>query len=239
MSPRYSPQTLAIGTNTDAYQPIERDHRIMRSVLGVLSDLKHPVSIVTKGALIERDIDILAQMAGSGLANVSISVTTLTDKISRVMEPRVPAPRRRLQTIERLSAAGIPVRISASPIIPGLTDHELEQILKAGADAGAAAASSIPLRLPGEVAELFFDWMAEHFPHQINKVTRHLKEMHGGRVYDGNWETRMTGSGVYAGLLRKRFEAGCKHYGLHTALPKLRRDLFQGHGKNDDQLKLF
>lgn len=160
----YRPDVIAIGTNTDAYQPVEKERRIMRAVLEVLADFNHPVAIVTKGTLIERDIDILGPMAARGLARVGISVTTLDPALARAMEPRVPAPARRIATIRRLAEAGIPVRVMASPLIPALTDHELEPILAEARAAGAMAARMIPLRLPREVADLFRDWLAEHVP---------------------------------------------------------------------------
>lgn len=189
----YKVATLAIGTNTDPYQPCERDHQLMRRCLEVLQAFNHPVAIVTKGAMIERDIDILADMATRGLVRVGMSVTTLDADLSRRMEPRVPAPARRLATIRRLSEAGIPVRIMTSPLVPGLTDHELEALLAAGREAGADAASWIMLRLPREVSELWQDWLQEHEPDRAAKVMARLREMHGGRDYDPRWGHRMRG----------------------------------------------
>jgi DNA repair photolyase len=235
----YEPKVIAIGTNTDAYQPVEKDRRIMRGILQVLSDFNHPVAIVTKGSLIERDIDILAPMAAKGLVRVGISVTTLDPAVSRAMEPRVPAPLRRLETIRRLSAAGIPVRIMVSPIIPALTDHELEAILAAGAEAGAIAASSIVLRLPREVAGLFRDWVETAFPDRASRIMGRVRELHGGRDYDPAFGKRMTGQGEWARLLRARFDLGIRKAGLARTLPDLRTDLFAPPPRAGDQLSLF
>lgn len=237
--PGYVPDVIAIGTNTDAYQPIERDRGIMREILQVLAAHRHPVGIVTKGSLIERDIDILADMAGQGLAHVGVSVTTLDAGIARAMEPRVPSPARRLKTIERLAEAGIPVRIQASPIVPGLTCHEIEALMQAGADAGAQSAVCIALRLPREVAGLFRDWLAEAFPDRAARVMNRVREMHGGADYDAAFGTRMTGTGVYAQLLRDRFHKARDRVGLARELPKLRCDVFGVPPKAGDQMSLF
>ncbi len=236
---RYQPAPLAIGTNTDPYQPIERDRGIMRACLEVLQAHRHPVAIVTKGTLIERDIDILAQMAADGLARVGISVTTLEPELSRRMEPRAPAPARRLETIRRLSAAGIPVRVMASPLVPALTDHEMEEILQAGAAAGAVAASWIMLRLPLEVADLWQDWLAEHYPDRQQRIMGHLRDMHGGEVYSSKWFTRMRGEGPYAELMAARFRRAVRALGLDRALPPLTSELFAPPARAGDQLTLF
>ncbi len=235
----YVPATIAIGTNTDPYQPIEKDRQIMRRVLQVLSDFNHPVGIVTKGTLIERDVDILASMAERNLVRVGISVTTLDPKTARAMEPRVPHPKRRLQTIKRLSEAGIPVRVMASPMIPALTDHELEPIMEAGAAAGALAASYIVLRLPREVSPLFTEWVEENFPLRANRIMARVRELHGGKDYDPQWGQRMTGQGEWADLLRKRFRIAKRRYGLDKPLPELRTDLFCKPPQKGDQLSLF
>ncbi|WP_121025390.1 PA0069 family radical SAM protein [Litoreibacter meonggei] len=239
MRPGYAPDVLAIGTNTDAYQPIEKDRRIMRGVLGALQRFRHPVSIVTKGSLIERDIDILGAMAADRLASASISITTLDAKLARQMEPRVPTPARRLQTIERLATAGIPVRVSVSPLIPGLTDHELEAIMQSACDAGAVAASTISIRLPGEVSGLFQDWLARAVPGSAAKVMARVRQMHGGRDYDATFGTRMKGQGTHAELMRRRFQTACKRIGLREHLPRLRSDLFVRPARAGDQLSLF
>ncbi len=238
-SPRYQPKTLAIGTNTDAYQPIERSHRIMRQCLRVLQEFRHPVAIVTKGSLIERDIDILSDLAAQGLTRVGISVTTLDRDLARKMEPRVPSPERRLETIRKLSEAGIPVRVMASPMIPGLSSHELESILAAAKDAGAQAASAILLRLPREVADLFEEWLHTHFPERCNGVLRKMRAMHGGDLYDPQFGRRMVGEGPEAELLQHRLALARKRLGLADRLAPLRTDLFRVPPKPGDQLSLF
>ena len=238
-NPNYRPKPIAIGTNTDAYQPIEKHHGIMREILDVLQEFQHPVTITTKGSLIERDIDILSDMAAKGLAQVGMSVTTLDPKLSRQMEPRVPAPARRLQTIERLVAAEIPVRVMVSPIIPGLTDHELESILKVARDAGATSATWAMLRLPFEVSRLFRDWLAEHRPGEAVKVLSRIREAHGGQDYDPAWHKRLRGEGLHADMIAKRFRAGTKRLGLASKITPLRTDLFQVPPRAGDQLSLF
>ena len=182
----YRPAVIAIGTNTDPYQPIEGRMKVMRSVLEVLSGYRHPVGIVTKGTLIERDLDLLGEMARAGLAHVGISVTTLDPDVARAMEPRVPHPARRLRTIEALSKAGVPVRVMVSPVVPALTDHETETILSSARDAGAEAASAILLRLPREVSPLFREWLEAAFPDRARRVMGRVRELHGGRDYDLN-----------------------------------------------------
>jgi DNA repair photolyase len=234
----YVPKVLAIGTNTDPYQPIERDRRIMRAILQVLSDHDHPVAITTKGTLIERDLDLLGPLAARGLAHVGLSVTTMDPAVARAMEPRVPSPARRLATIRRLAQAGIPVRIQVSPVVPALTDHELESILAAGAEAGARAASMIVLRLPREVAGLFRDWLEENFPDRAARVMGRVRELHGGRDYDPEWGRRMTGQGEWARLLAARFGLAERRHGF-AALPPLRTDLFRVPRDPDPQLSLF
>ena len=237
--PSYTPATIAIGTNTDPYQPIERDWRVMRRVLEVLDRHEHPVAIVTKGTLIERGIDILGPLADRGLAKVGISVTTLDAGLSRKMEPRVPPPARRIETIRRLADAGIPVRVMVSPVVPGLTDHETEAILEAAAGAGARAASAILLRLPREVAGLFREWLAEAVPGRAAKVMARVREAHGGRDYDPEWGKRLRGEGVFAELHRRRFDMASRRLGLVDDLAPLRTDLFRVPPKPGDQLDLF
>ena len=177
----------------------------MRGMLDVLWDYRHPVTVTTRGTLIERDIDLLAAMAEHGLVTVGISITTLDDAIARRMEPRAPSPARRLQIIRRLAERGIPVRVQVSPVIPALTDHELESILTAAHQAGARASSMIVLRLPREVAPLFRDWVAEHYPDRAARILGRVRELHGGRDYDPDWGQRMTGQGEWARLLSARF----------------------------------
>ena len=236
---RYRVAPIAIGTNTDPYQPVEKQREITRDCLRVLSAFNHPVAIVTKGTLIERDLDILAPMAARGLARVGISVTTLDNDLSRRMEPRAPLPARRLQVIRRLADAGVPVRLMCSPIVPGLTDHETETILAAGREAGADAASWIMLRLPREVSQLWQDWLAEHMPDRAGRVMARLREMHGGRDYDPRWGHRMRGEGVYAQMIAQRFRAASHRLGLDRAVPELRCDLFRVPPQAGDQLSLF
>jgi len=236
---RYNPDVLAIGTYTDPYQPIEKTHKIMRELLKVLRDFRHPVSIVTKGSLIERDIDILRDMAADGLVRVGVSVTTLDAKIARVMEPRVPSPVRRLATISRLAQAGIPVTVSASPLIPALTDHELEGILEQAAQAGACSATTIMVRLPREVAPLFEEWARLHFPDRADRILGRIRELHGGKLYEAKFGTRMTGQGIWADQMRQRLILARKRLGLDGVRPKLRCDLFKVPPRKGDQLSLF
>jgi DNA repair photolyase len=237
--PAYRVQPIAIGTNTDPYQPVEREHGLMREVLAVMAAFRHPVWITTRGTTIERDIDLIAPMAVQGLASVSISVTTLDESVARKMEPRAPAPKRRLQIIRRLADAGIPVRIQVSPLIPALTDHELEAVMEAGRDAGAQAANTIPLRLPLEVSDLFRDWLAASFPDRAARVMGRVRELHGGRDYDPEFGKRMTGQGLWAELIHRRADLARKRLGLTEGLPKLRCDLFRPPPRAGDQLSLF
>lgn len=236
---RYVSAPIAIGTNTDPYQPVESRLRIMRSILRVLQDWRHPVTIVTKGSLIERDIDILAPMAREGLVHVGVSLTTLDKALSRRMEPRAPSPLRRLAVIQRLTKAQVPVRVMMAPVIPGLTDHEVETLLAAAREAGAETASWILLRLPGEVAPLFHEWLEGFGEARARKVVTRLREMHGGRDYDSDWGTRMRGQGVYADLIRSRFRLASRRLGYAEAAPPLRTDLFRRPEPKDQQLALL
>jgi len=236
---RYRPDVIAIGTNTDPYQPVEQRLRIMRGILEVLQEFRHPVAIVTKGALIRRDVDLLGEMAAMGLAHVGISLTTLDAGLSRRMEPRAAAPAHRLRSIELLANAGVPVRTMIAPVVPGLTDHKLEALMKAGADAGATAASYIVLRLPREVSPLFREWLDEVYPGRAKHVMGRVQELHGGRDYDPEWGRRMKGQGLWADLLAKRFEVALARTGLSRQLPGLRRDLFRVPPAPGDQLSLF
>jgi len=235
----YKVAPLPIGTNTDPYQPIERDRRLMRACLVVLAEAHHPVAIVTKGALVERDIDILAPMAAQGLVRIGVSVTTLDPDLSRRLEPRAPHPARRLQMIRRLSAAGIPVRLMIAPVIPGSSDPELEQILAAGQAAGACSASWIMLRLPREVSSIWQDWLHQHFPDRAAKIMARLREMHGGKEYDSRFGHRMRGDGVYAEMIARRFQIATRRLELDHRQPNLRCDLFRPPGIVGDQLALF
>jgi len=237
--PAYKVAPIAIGTNTDPYQPIERDHALMRQVLAVLAAFSHPVWITTRGTTIERDLDLIAAMAAKGLAAVSISVTTLDETLARQMEPRAPSPKRRLQIIRALADAGIPVRVQVSPLIPALTDHELEAVMQAGRDAGARYANSIPLRLPLEVADLFRRWIEATFPDRAARVLGRVRDLHGGRDYDPEFGRRMTGQGPWADLIHRRADLARKRLGLGNGLPPLRCDLFHPPPRAGDQLSLF
>ncbi len=212
--PGYRCEPLTIGVNTDAYQPIEREYRITRSVLELCHEHKHPVSLITKSALIERDLDLLAPMARDKLVNVTLSVTTLDHNISRHMEPRTSAPARRLLAIKRLSEAGIPVNVNVAPVIPFLTDSELEPIMEAAAKNGASSAGYVLMRLPWEVKDIFRAWLEEHFPLKAAHVMSRIHEMRGGRDNDPNFGTRMTGQGLFAELLAQRFQKARTRFGL-------------------------
>ena len=235
----YQPSLLAIGTNTDPYQPIERRYRVMRSVLEVLRRFKHPVAITTKGTLVERDIDILSEMAAQGLAQVGISLTTMDVALSRAMEPRCPLPQRRMQTIRRLTEAGIPVRVMLAPVVPGLTDHEIETLLEAAAEVGATGLAWIMLRLPLEVAPLFEEWLNATYPGRAAKVLARMREMHGGELYHAEFNKRMRGEGIYAEMIAQRVEKARVRYGLAKDMPALRCDLFEVPFERDGQLALF
>ncbi|WP_415182219.1 PA0069 family radical SAM protein [Phaeovulum sp.] len=235
----YRVAPLAIGTNTDPYQPVEARLGIMRALLGVLSDFNHPVAIVTRGATITRDLDILASLAARNLVRVGVSVTTLDAKLARLMEPRAPTPARRLAMIRDLAGAGVPTRIMAAPMIPALTDHELDAILAAGQAAGATSASMILLRLPHEVAPLFYDWLDRHQPGRAAHVRARLHDMRGGRDNDPRFKTRMTGEGPMAQLLAQRFRLACRRLGLNQALPPLDCSRFALPPRPGDQLNLF
>ncbi|MEW6352751.1 MAG: PA0069 family radical SAM protein [Pseudomonadota bacterium] len=217
----YHCQPIALGTNTDPYQPVERRWRIMRQILEVLAECAHPVSIVTKSALVERDIDLLAPMAAKGLAQVYISLPTLDRTLARRLEPRAAAPERRVQTLRALHAAGIPVGVLVAPIIPVLTDGELETILETAHAAGARGAGYVLLRLPLEVKDLFSEWLATHAPGKREHVLSLLRQAHGGKEYDARPGARMSGSGAYADMLAQRWAAACKRLGFneqHTEL---------------------
>jgi len=215
-SPGYVCSPITIGANTDPYQPIERQYKVTRSVIEVLAKYRHPFSIITKGALIERDIDLLAPLAKDKLVHTFISVTTLSNDIKRTLEPRTASPAARLRAIRSLSDAGIPVGVMVAPVIPVLTDSELEKILEAVAKAGATSAGYVVLRLPHELKELFREWLVQHEPLKAKHVLSRLHAMHGGKDYDPTWGRRQSGQGEYAALLRQRFVAACSRYGLKT-----------------------
>lgn len=225
--PGYIAAPMALGTNTDPYQPIEAEWRVTRSVLEVLAACDHPVTITTKSDRVTSDLDLLGPMAAKGLAAVCVSVTSLDPRIAMTVEPRAPAPARRLAAVRRLAAAGVPVYVSVAPVIPAITDGELESILGAAAEAGAAAAFFIPVRLPWEVAPLFRAWLDTHFPERAGKVMATIRSMREGRDNDPGFFTRMQGAGPWAELLRARFHIACKRLGLNGDRIRLRSDLFR------------
>ena len=225
--PGYRVAPIAMGTNTDPYQPIERDWRITRSVIEVLAECRHPLTITTKSNKVVRDLDLLTAMAADGLVSVAISVTSLDPAIARTLEPRAPQPKRRLEAVRRLAEAKVPVSVSIAPVIPAITDHEMEQLVAAAAEAGATKAFFIPVRLPHEVAPLFRAWLDEHFPDRASKVMGIIRSIRGGRDNDPNFFTRMAGSGPWADLLRSRFIRACREHGLNQERTTLRTDLFR------------
>jgi DNA repair photolyase len=227
MKPGYSPRPIAMGTNTDPYQPIEGKWRITRALLEVLTECDHPASITTKSDRVTRDIDLLAPMAAKGLTGVALSITSLDPKIARTLEPRAPHPEKRLAALKRLAEAGIPAFVSLAPVVPGITDHEMEHILERAAEAGARAAFFLPVRLPHEVAPLFRAWLDEHFPDRAGKVMSIIQSIRGGRDNDPNFYTRMQGQGPWADLLRTRFHKACRKLGLNNERFQLRTDLFR------------
>lgn len=240
----YACRPIAMGTNTDPYQPVEKERRITRDILHVLSDTGHPVTIVTKSALIARDIDVLAPMAERGLTSVGISITTLDRHTARTMEPRAATPAKRLATIRSLSEAGIPVRVMVAPVVPGITDHEMEAILEAARDAGASLANYILLRLPGEVKELFTDWLETNYPTKKSKVLNTIRSMRGGALNNARWGERMVGKGAFGKALDIRFATAVRRLGLRREGKALRTDLFQKpasgrSGADSCQLTLF
>ena len=237
--PEYKVRAIAIGTNTDPYQPIEREWRIMRQILKVLQKANHPVAIVTKSALIMRDLDILSDMAAKGLAKVGISVTTLDRKLARTMEPRASTPTRRLEAIKALNDAGVPTAVMVAPIIPALNDHELERILDAGHAAGAREASYVLLRLPLEVSPLFRDWLLRNYPDRYRHVMSLVRSMRGGKDYDAEFGKRMKGSGPYAWQIGRRFEMTTKRLGMGRRGLPLRDDLFVRPDGGGIQLSLL
>jgi len=234
----YKPQVIAMGTNTDPYQPIEREWKVTRAILQVLSDFKNPVGIVTKSALIQRDIDILAPMAAEGLARVFLSVTTLDRKLARAMEPRAATPGKRLETIRALSDAGIPTGVMVAPLIPALNDDEMETILAAAAEAGATSAGYTLLRLPLEIKDLFREWLEAHEPGRAKHVMSLIRSMRGGKDYDSQWHLRQKGTGPYASMIAQRFAIAVKRLGINRDKTSLDVTKFQRPAKLGDQLAL-
>lgn len=231
--PGYRCEPLALGSNTDPYQPVERRLRITRAILEVLAEFRHPFTVVTKSNMVLRDLDLLVPMTRDGLAAVHLSITTLDRTLARRMEPRAPTPRRRLEAVRGLSDAGIPVGLLASPMIPGLNDHELDRILEAAAAAGAQSASYLMLRLPHELKVLFVEWLRAHYPSKAKKVLSRIREMRGGRLNDARFGCRMRGRGAHAEVMRRRFEVACRRLGLDrvsTGLDTSRFRVPQGPG---------
>lgn len=224
--PGYEVKSIAIGTNTDPYQPVEKTWRIMREILEVLEAANHPVGIVTKSALVLRDIDILQRMAAKGLAKVALSVTTLDRTLARAMEPRAATPAKRLEAVKALSEAGIPTMVMMAPIIPGLTDSEIERVLESARTAGAREVGYVLLRLPLEVSPLFKEWLLRHYPNRYRHVLSLLRSMRDGKDYDAEWNKRMRGTGPYAFQIRRRFEMTARRLGLNETRTELRCDRF-------------
>jgi DNA repair photolyase len=238
-NPRYIPKYIALGAVTDPYQPIEREHRITRAILEVLARANHPVGIITKSALVARDIDILAPMAERGLVKVAVSVTTLDRQLARKMEPRAATPPRRIEAIRALSAAGVPVAVMTAPIIPALNDSELERILETAREAGASEAGYVLLRLPLELKDLFREWLRTEFPDRAAHVINLLRGMHGGKDYTPEWKVRGRGKGPYAAQIALRFRLAAKRLGLNERNVSLRLDLFRHPVPNGGQFSLL
>ena len=236
--PGYVPEPVAIGASTDAYQPIERDHRTTREIVEVLLAYRHPFSIVTKSALVTRDLDLLREAAALGLVRVALSVTSLDHRLSRRMEPRASAPHARFRAMETLATAGVPVMAMTAPMIPALNDHEMEALLERARDAGATSAGYVALRLPREIAGLFREWLEEHYPDRAKRVLGHVRSMHAGKNYDAEWGRRMTGTGPYAQLLAARFAKAVKRLGLTTGRMGQRCDLFRPPPRTGEQFEL-
>jgi len=238
--PDYSVRTIAIGTNTDPYQPIERRYRIMRRILEVLDATNHPVGIVTKSSLVLRDLDILTSMAKRGLVRVALSVTTLDRRLARAMEPRASTPDKRIETLEKLVKAGIPTSVMVAPVIPGLTDMEMERILERVAVIGVKQAGYILLRLPLEIGDLFTEWLKENCPDRANRVLSLMRSTRGGKLYDAKWGERMVGDGPYAWMIGRRFEMAAERLGFNQdEYVPLRKDLFTPPVLPGQQLRLL
>ena len=235
----YSPKSIAIGTNTDPYQPIERRYQIMRRILEVLDRAGHPVGIVTKSALVLRDLDILTRMAKRDLVKVAISVTTLDPKLARVMEPRAATPARRLGALRELVKAGVPASALVAPVIPAINDAEIERILEAIAETGVRHAGYVLLRLPLELKDLFREWLNENFPDRYRHVINLIRETRGGKDYDSSWGKRQTGSGPIAWMIGRRFEVACERLGFNSTSVKTTIEHFKPQRPSAEQLDLF
>jgi DNA repair photolyase len=236
---RYKPKPIAMGTNTDPYQPAEREHKLTRGILEVMLETKHPTTIVTKSALVVRDLDILSELAKLGLVHVGLSVTSMDHILSRKMEPRASTPEKRLEAIRLLSAAGVPTGIMAAPMIPAINDMEMERILDAGAAQGAKWAGMVLLRLPGEVREIFREWLLRHYPDRVKHVMSLVRDTRGGKDYNSAWGERHVGEGAYATLMQQRMARAKERYGLDKKFPALRTDLFMPPRVDDGQMSLF
>ena len=237
--PDYVCKPITLGANTDPYQPVERRMKVTRSILEVLARTRHPVTVVTKSALVLRDLDLLTELAGQGLASVAVSVTTLDADLKRTLEPRAASPQARLRTLAALNAAGVPSGVLVAPVIPALTDHELEGILAAAAQAGVRWAGYVLLRLPYEIKDLFTEWLAEHYPQRAEHVMSLIRAMRGGRDNDPRFGSRMRGTGPYAALLRNRFRIACQRLNLNSsARDTLSTELFRPPAPAGSQLRL-
>jgi DNA repair photolyase len=230
--PGYAPQPIALGANTDCYQPIERKFKITRQILEVLAECEHPVTLVTKSALVERDLDLLAPMARNNLVKVYVSIGTLDRELARKLEPRAASPQRRLDVLKNLSDSGVPCGVMVAALIPALNDNTLEHVLEAAAQAGAQEAAYVIMRLPNELKDLFKEWLAEHYPQRAGHVMSIVHDMRGGKDNDPRFGTRMTGTGNYAGLIEKRFDIACRKFGLNSReAPRARAELDCGRFK--------
>jgi DNA repair photolyase len=238
-APGYEPKTIAIGTNTDPYQPIERRYKIMRRILEVLERAGHPVGIVTKSALVLRDLDILARMAQRNLVKVALSVTTLDPKLARVMEPRAPTPLRRLEALQQLTKAGVPTAVMVAPVIPAINDAEIERILEAAVANGVRHAGYVLLRLPLEIRDLFSEWLKENFPDRHDHVFKLVRDTRGGKDYDSTWGKRQTGTGPVAWMIGRRFEVACERLGINDTKRPITTEHFHPPKPAAAQLDLF
>ncbi len=240
---KYAPATIAFGTNTDPYQPIERQYRITRSLIETLHRARHPISIVTKSNLVLRDLDILSDMGRDGLVKVFLSVTSLDRALARKMEPRAPTPEKRLEAIDALNDAGVPAGVMVAPVIPAINDEEIETILTRAYAAGAREAGYVVLRLPLEIRDMFREWLQVHYPDRLNRAVSLIQSMHGGKDYESRWGRRMAGSGPYAWMIGRRFEMAARRLGYRETPRNLRTDLFRkpapAAGEAGAQLSLF
>jgi DNA repair photolyase len=237
--PNYSPATIHIGGNTDPYQPQERTLRVTREVIETMSRFRHPMSVITKSALIGRDLDLLGPMGEAGIARAAVSITTLDRGLARMMEPRAATPERRLDAVRRLTTAGVPTIVMFAPVIPGLNDHELEGVLQRSAEAGAFSAGYVVLRLPLEIKDLFREWLAANVPDRASRVMSLIRQMRGGKDYDAEWSQRMKGDGPIADVIAQRFKIARRRFGLDRALPPLDFSQFKVPPKAGDQGDLF